>query len=313
MSTDDRPWDRNRPRRDRDDRGDDHHDDRDDDRYDEYGRRGPAGGGGVAVAGLVFGVLALCTGCFAGVPAIICSALGMKYPARKNIAITGLVLGIIGTVITGPAIAIGLLLPATQKVREAAARVKDQNSLKQVGIGMHAFHDVNMKWAGPDDNLSWRVHILPYIEQGQLHNVFRTTEPWDSPMNRRHASVRVPQYASALDPPETTETRFRVFTGPGTIYDPGKPRMTMIGITDGVANTILVAEAAETVPWPQPKELPFPPNGPLPELGYPGRNVVLLLMADGTVKAVRKNLDPRVLRALITPAGGETLPADWDQ
>ena len=80
------------------------------------------------------------------------------------------------------AILIGLLLPAVQKVREAAARMKCQNNLKQLGIAFHSHHDaVGALPPGistaiapahqPDrDRRSWQAFILPYIEQQALHN-----------------------------------------------------------------------------------------------------------------------------------------------
>src|SRR5215210_6887548 len=78
------------------------------------------------------------------------------------------------------AILIGLLLPAVQKVREAAARIKCANNLKQIGLALHSYNDLNghvpmNKWKmiGPPKSAStnWTWHLLPYIEQDNLHRV----------------------------------------------------------------------------------------------------------------------------------------------
>jgi prepilin-type N-terminal cleavage/methylation domain-containing protein len=75
------------------------------------------------------------------------------------------------------AILVGLLLPAVQKVRDAAARVKCQNNLKQIGIALHAYHDANgyfptntwvMTGPGQSVRTNWTWHLMPYIEQDNL-------------------------------------------------------------------------------------------------------------------------------------------------
>src|SRR2546423_9736112 len=77
-------------------------------------------------------------------------------------------------------ILVGLLLPAVQKVREAASRAQCQNNLKQIGLGLHNYHDANraLPPARIDDGATWAVFILPYIEQDNLHKLWDYKKPW---------------------------------------------------------------------------------------------------------------------------------------
>src|SRR5262245_27784593 len=69
------------------------------------------------------------------------------------------------------AILIALLVPAVQKVRESAARIQCSNNIRQVGIAMHNYHDVNKRFPveGTTQGISWPVRVLPYIEQGAIY------------------------------------------------------------------------------------------------------------------------------------------------
>src|SRR5438128_2965267 len=80
------------------------------------------------------------------------------------------------------AILIGLLLPAVQKVREAASRIKCSNNLKQLGIAMHAYHDATGKFpylrsGGGQNRHSWALLLTPYIEQGNIYQIMSTPIP----------------------------------------------------------------------------------------------------------------------------------------
>jgi len=141
------------------------------------------------------------------------------------------------------AILIGLLLPAIQKVREAAARAKCQNNLKQIGLAMHNHHDSlgklpmgNRGRSGGGYGYNWRLDILPYMEQENLFRQFNTTasSSWSNAMapcngavisNYRCPSTPLPLMAVAMNPS-------------GTVYDQVM-RVTYVGIS-GAANSAFV-------------------------------------------------------------------------
>ena len=104
------------------------------------------------------------------------------------------------------AILIGLLLPAVQKVREAAARMKCQNNLKQIGLALHNFHDANQKFPQGQrtgiGSANWRVLIFPYLEQDNLYRQFKLDEPWDSEHNKKLIPLMPKVYADPRVPAE---------------------------------------------------------------------------------------------------------------
>src|SRR5262249_13789245 len=105
------------------------------------------------------------------------SMSGFKCPRRGFTLIELLV------VIAIIAVLIGLLLPAVQKVREAAARIKCQNNLKQLALGLQNFHDANAAFPPARQDIptihSWTVFVLPFIEQDNLFKRYRFDLDWD--------------------------------------------------------------------------------------------------------------------------------------
>jgi prepilin-type N-terminal cleavage/methylation domain-containing protein/prepilin-type processing-associated H-X9-DG protein len=91
------------------------------------------------------------------------------------------------------AILIGLLLPAVQKVREAAARTQCQNNLKQLGLAMHNYHDANSGFPPAHQSApnvhGWVALALPYVEQGNLANHYDLSVNWNHANNDRPANT----------------------------------------------------------------------------------------------------------------------------
>ena len=213
---------------------------------------------------------------------------------------------------------VGLLLPAVQKVREAAARAQSANNLHQIGLAMLFHHDNKGEFpaAAIVDKkgkplLSWRVAILPYIEQKDLYRQFKLDEPWDSEHNKKLIPLMPRTYLAPAARAQPGETCYRVFVGGGAMFDWDKPRR-IADIIDGTANTIMVVEAAEGVPWTKPDELVYDPMKPLPKLGgfYSGVGF-LAVLGDGSVRSVARSISEKTLRQAIMRADGEPLGADW--
>jgi prepilin-type N-terminal cleavage/methylation domain-containing protein/prepilin-type processing-associated H-X9-DG protein len=85
---------------------------------------------------------------------------------------------------------IGLLLPAVQKIREAAARTQCVNNLKQIGLALHAYYDAKKSFPGNHRPAAltsarerWFTKILPFLEQGNLYKQYDPLTNWDSPAN----------------------------------------------------------------------------------------------------------------------------------
>jgi Protein of unknown function (DUF1559) len=212
---------------------------------------------------------------------------------------------------------IATLLPAVQKVRTAAGDSQSMNNMKQMALAMHNYHDVNKNFPphasySKDGKplLSWRVHILPYIEEDHLYKQFHLDEPWDSEHNRALISQMPKVYASPLSRHGTDgKTVYLVPVGKDTIFPPHGSGTRIAEITDGTSNTILVVEATDdhAVIWTKPEDLKVSKENPLAGLAGGGRRMFNVGLADGSVHRLPATINPQTLWAMFTRSGGEVI------
>jgi hypothetical protein len=278
---------------------------------------------GKALAALILGGLTFLLPVVAAIPALVLGILALRDIARrsgqltgKGLAIGGLALAVAGNITILPIVLV------YQGVRESRAQGRSADNLKQLALGMHAYHDTYHRFPaagnvlGPPNTRphSWRVAILPYIEQEALFRQYRLEEPWDSPHNLELLSqmpeVYAPVHGKTLP---AGMTYYQVFTGPNTPFRPGNSAPRMVDFTDGTSNTILIAEGEEAVPWTKPVDIEISPARPLPRLGGMWRDGFIAAMADGSVRWVdTRRIREHTLRLAIDPRDGMPLPPEWE-
>src|SRR5262245_22041540 len=186
-------------------------------------------------------------------------------------------------------------------------------ALRQLGDAFHKFEEKHghlpaAAILGKDGKslLSWRVAILPFIGQDELYKQFHVDEPWDSEHNKKQLPKMPKVYAPLRGPApkEPHSTYYQVLTGPDTPFSLEKqvgPNVT--DFADGTAQTFLMVEASDAVPWTKPADLVYDAKKPLPKLGFEDR--VYVVLADGSAHFIKKTVPEAVFRAAITPNGQE--------
>lgn len=166
-------------------------------------------------------------------------------------------------------VAVGLLLPAVQQARDAARRSQSQNNLFQIVLALHNFHDTYNKfpaaYSQSEDKkplLSWRVHILPFIEEQELYSRFHLDEPWDSPHNLALLEFMPKTFRGPNSQAPPDHTVYLGVTGNNAAL--ALPRIAgqasahagngFADIRDGSSNTAIALEVSDelAVPWTKP-------------------------------------------------------------
>jgi hypothetical protein len=227
----------------------------------------------------------------------------------------------------GPAVAKAVAaLPDLTEI--VLGETKTANNLKQIALAVHNFHDAHGHMPGNITDpagrplLSWRVALLPYLEQDNLFRQLDLTKPWNDPRNAKllekvpavfqvHGRTGHEKGLTYLQMP----TSLRLVQPPRPMQFAGDPfhlpgrRMTLAGVPDGLSNTIMVVEAAEGVTWAKPDDLLFDAQANmLPKIGAPDAKRFHAAFGDGAVRMLRKDkLTEQQLKALLTANGGEVV------
>jgi hypothetical protein len=219
-----------------------------------------------------------------------------------------------------------VLLPCAQKIRDDEGWERSINRISQIALAMENYHGVFGKLPpavvrAKDGRplYSWRVLLLPFLEEDQLYERFHRDEPWDSPHNKALLKAPLRSY-NPFGKDDLELTRYQVIIGPRTAFE--KDGLTWDDFADGRANTLLVVEAGEPVPWSKPVDLTYDPSKPLPPLGAGFTRPVHFLcyevwrkpgfvacFADGSGCFIPASTDEKTVRGFMTRNGGEKVDA----
>lgn len=220
---------------------------------------------------------------------------------------------------------------------DAASLVQSENNLKQIGLAMHNFHDVYLRFPpaviyGPDGKPwhSWRVLILPFIEQLAIYDQYRWNEPWDGPNNSKLLKSLPSVYRDPVNgESDDTYTHYAAVTGKDTAFGSEGPRLSeatengtqaigkAIGtggikiaqIIDGTSNTLMVGPVSpeRKIPWMKPEDIvvedDFPGIGKEGGFAAPYKRANgkagIFLFCDGSVTRILDSIRPESLRKLL--------------
>ena len=225
------------------------------------------------------------------------------------------------------ALAVGLVTAAPvpkKKAKDYGPVTDDQKKqasdrLKKIVLGLHNYESAyghlpnDICDANKKPLLSWRVAVLPYIEDEdtELYKSFKLDEAWDSKTNKALIEKLPKIYAPIrIEADEAGHTFIQGFHGKDVFFDIGQ-KLKILAIADGTSTTIALVEAGESTPWTKPGGLPFDKKKALPKFGAELDGNFHVGFADGTVRLVKsKKVDLKEFKKLLTVAGGETTDTD---
>ena len=209
--------------------------------------------------------------------------------------------------------------------RSAFWRTQCRNNLYQIGLGFHAYSDAYSTF--PPAQLgrtasSWRIALLPYIDERTVAGMYDLTQTWDSaanvPLQRKQVrSYSCPGRPMSFDSAGRFFTSYVVPTGEETIFS-SQQGTPYSAIKDGTSNTLLIVEACGTeIVWTKPQDVELSSyelsvNGPGSRNGQSDSLIsswhkggAQVLLADGSAHFLSDAIDPKILRSLLTKDAGD--------
>lgn len=212
-------------------------------------------------------------------------------------------------------------------IRNEANRRASRQKLKQIGIALHAYHDKYECFPpayvrGPDGKPwhSWRVLLLPFLDQQKLYDRYRFDEPWNGPNNKQLQSLRPDAFASPLQQSRGRGiTTYLGVVSRRTMW-PAHFSISLSDVTDGPSNTIMLIENGRSdVIWSEPREMreadaiallrPMPAPDAATGAATPPQtsDLILLLFGDGSLRAIAPYLNRDLFVSMLTPKYGAVM------
>jgi prepilin-type processing-associated H-X9-DG protein len=198
--------------------------------------------------------------------------------------------------------------------RDRARAVQAVNQLKQLGLGLLNYESVSSAFPAAGSTkvdgaprLSWRVHILPYVEEEALYSKFHLDEPWDSEHNRKLIAEIPEVFQSPGVEIEAGKTLFLAVTGAGSLFGDGSKGPRMRDVTDGLSNTLMLVEAdpKAAVEWTRPDDWEFDAADPTAGVGELRNGQFNVVFCDGHTQRLSTKIDPTLLKSVVTRDGEE--------
>jgi beta-lactamase regulating signal transducer with metallopeptidase domain len=203
---------------------------------------------------------------------------------------------------------------ADKAAREELDRRKSTNNVRQIMLAMHNYAAEGKGFKFPPAYtskegkalLSWRVAILPYLDQKALYDDFHLDEPWDSAHNKKLLTKMPAVYRSPASKHEGSRTVYLTPRGDATAF-PGATQVGLPQITDGTSNTIAILEVDDdrAVPWTAPGDWKFDPDHPKAGLGHLYKDGFNTGFCDGSAHFIPNTIDDNMLKAMFTIGGRE--------
>ncbi len=198
--------------------------------------------------------------------------------------------------------------------RAEARQLSLMNQLKQIGLAIHNYHATE-KHLPPrcftdregKPLLSWRVALLPYIEQSAMYRAMKLGQAWNSEDNLLASQTLIPTYRDESEP--SAKTRMRAPVYPGSIWHGDGPPKTFSDVKDGTSNTIAVIHVPENaaIEWSNPEPWVLSVDDPMSDV-FGDRETASVVLLDGAALVLKKsNMTNEKLIAMLTCDSGEVV------